>query len=182
MGRRGFCFLGNFNSLNQTSPARQLKRGALHRVGRRRLNRGKRLRSLELQDVESGVVVGEVDHSRGGGRSWYRSPCGRCDLDRRRRMGFLGPLVRGELEGLPKFRPRAFARSSQQTRRWREMDSNYWSRHGEAPLGRAMWFSRTAPPARRGADPERDEEFESISLQRRVSGELSFGTATIHGC
>jgi isoquinoline 1-oxidoreductase subunit beta len=46
----------------------------LHRVGRRRLNHGKRLRSLELQDVESGVVVGEVDHSRGGGRSWYRSP------------------------------------------------------------------------------------------------------------
>jgi hypothetical protein len=36
----------------------------------------------------------------------------------------LGPLVRGELEGLPKFRPRAFARSSQQTRRWRKTDSN----------------------------------------------------------
>ena len=26
------------------------------------------------------------------------------------------------------------------------MDSNYWSRHGETPLGRAMWFPRTAPP------------------------------------
>jgi len=26
------------------------------------------------------------------------------------------------------------------THRWREMDSNYWSRHGETPLGRAMWF------------------------------------------
>jgi hypothetical protein len=37
------------------------------------------------------------------------------------------------------------------------MDSNYWSRHGETPLGRAMWFPRTAPPARRGTDPERDE-------------------------
>src|SRR6516162_3064547 len=44
----------------------------------------------------------------------------------------------------------------------------YWSRHGETPLGRAMWFPRTAPPARRGADPERDEEFESISLQQTV--------------
>jgi ATP-dependent DNA ligase len=54
------------------------------------------------------------------------------------------------------------------TLRWREMDSNYWSRHGETPLGRAMWFPRTAPRARRSADPERDEEFESISLQQRV--------------
>src|SRR6476660_8676045 len=45
--------------------------------------------------------------------------------------------------------------------RWREMDSNYWSRHGEPPLGRAMWLPRTAPPARRGTDPERDEKFES---------------------
>jgi hypothetical protein len=66
MGRRGFRFLGNFNSLNQTSPARQLKRGpCLHRVRRRRLNHSKRLRSLELQDVESGVVVGEVHHALG---------------------------------------------------------------------------------------------------------------------
>src|SRR3974377_1707849 len=48
------------------------------------------------------------------------------------------------------------------------MDSNYWSRHGETPLGRAMWFPRTAPPAWRGTDPERDEEFESISLQQTV--------------
>ena len=48
------------------------------------------------------------------------------------------------------------------------MDSNYWSRHGETPLGRAMWFPLTAPPARRGTDPERDEEFESISLQQGV--------------
>jgi len=48
------------------------------------------------------------------------------------------------------------------------MDSNYWSRHGETPLGRAMWFPRTAPPARRGTDPERDEKFESGFLQRRV--------------
>jgi hypothetical protein len=30
---------------------------------RRRLNHGKWLRSLELQDVESGVVVGELDHA-----------------------------------------------------------------------------------------------------------------------
>ena len=55
---------------------------------------------------------------------------------------------------------------SLQTPRWREMDSNYWSRHGETPLGRTMWFPRKAPPAWRGTDPERDEEFESISLQR----------------
>jgi hypothetical protein len=41
------------------------------------------------------------------------------------------------------------------------MDSNYWSRDGETPLGRAMWFPRTAPPALRGTDPERDEKFES---------------------
>ena len=40
------------------------------------------------------------------------------------------------------------------------MDSNYWSRHGETPLGHAMWFPRRAPPARRGTDPERDEKFE----------------------
>ena len=26
---------------------------------------------------------------------------------------------------------------SSPTLRWREMDSNYWSRHGETPLGRA---------------------------------------------
>jgi hypothetical protein len=49
------------------------------------------------------------------------------------------------------------------------MDSNYWSRHGETPFGRAMWFPRTAPPARRGTDPERDEKLESGFLQRRVS-------------
>ena len=30
----------------------------------------------------------------------------------------------------------------------------------------AMWFPRRAPPARRGTDPERDERFESGSLQR----------------
>jgi len=43
---------------------------------------------------------------------------------------------------------------SLQTPRWREMDSNYWSRHGETPLGRTMWFPRKAPPAWRGTDPE----------------------------
>jgi len=48
---------------------------------------------------------------------------------------------------------------SHRTRRWRKTDSNYWSRHGETPLGRAMWFPRRAPPARRGADPERDESY-----------------------
>jgi hypothetical protein len=37
-----------------------------------------------------------------------------------------GPLVRGELEGLPKFRPRAFARSSQQTLRWRKQDLRFF--------------------------------------------------------
>jgi hypothetical protein len=57
---------------------------------------------------------------------------------------------------------------SQQTPRWREMDSNYWSRHEETSLGRAMRFPRTAPPARRGTDPERDEKFESGFLQQRV--------------
>jgi hypothetical protein len=57
------------------------------------------------------------------------------------------------------------------------MDSNYWSRHGETPLGRAMWFPRTAPPARRGTDPERDEKFESISLRQPVCL-----TGAFHGC
>jgi hypothetical protein len=51
------------------------------------------------------------------------------------------------------------------------MDSNYWSRHGEIPLGRAMWFPRTAPPALRGTDPERGEKFESLFLQQRVGHE-----------
>jgi hypothetical protein len=37
-----------------------------------------------------------------------------------------------------------------------------------------MWFPRTAPPARRGTDPERDEKFESGFLQRRVGCELGF--------
>src|SRR5436190_19682789 len=55
------------------------------------------------------------------------------------------------------------------TQRRREMDSNYWFRHGETPFGRARWAPRTAPPARRGTDPERDEKFESRLLQRRVS-------------
>jgi hypothetical protein len=57
------------------------------------------------------------------------------------------------------------------TLRWREMDSNYWSRDGETPLGRAMWFPRTAPPALRGTDPERDEKFESGFIQQRVAHE-----------
>src|SRR6516164_137581 len=48
-----------------------------------------------------------------------------------------------------------------------EMDSNYWSRHGETPYGHAMWFPRTAPPAWRGTDPESDEKFEFGFLQRR---------------
>ena len=48
---------------------------------------------------------------------------------------------------------------------WRELDSNLRFRHGETPLGRAMWFSRTTPPAGRGTDPERDEKFESGFLQ-----------------
>ena len=47
----------------------------------------------------------------------------------------------------------------------RELDSNLRFRHGETPLGRAMWFSRTTPPAGRGTDPERDEKFESGFLQ-----------------
>jgi hypothetical protein len=52
--------------------------------------------------------------------------------------------------------------------RWREVDSNYWSRHEEIPLGRAIWFPRTAPLARRGTDPETDEKFESGFLRQRV--------------
>jgi hypothetical protein len=36
---------------------------------------------------------------------------------------------------------------------WREMASNHSFRHGEMLLGCAMWFPRTAPPARRGTDP-----------------------------
>ena len=55
------------------------------------------------------------------------------------------------------------------TLRWREVDSNYWSRHGETPLMRAIWFPRTARPARSGIDSERDEKFESVFLQRRVN-------------
>jgi hypothetical protein len=55
------------------------------------------------------------------------------------------------------------------------MDSNYWSRHGETALMRAIWFPRTARPARSGIDPERDEKFESVFLQRRVSNEPSAG-------
>src|SRR4029077_17533237 len=60
------------------------------------------------------------------------------DAGRHRRRGGIRPRKSG----------------SHRTHRWREMDSNYWSRHGETPLGRAMWFPRTAPPARRGTDPE----------------------------
>src|ERR1700746_2708440 len=48
------------------------------------------------------------------------------------------------------------------------MDSNLWSRHGETSFGRAMWFPRTAPPARRGTDPERNEKFESGFLRQLV--------------
>src|SRR6516165_1477710 len=36
-----------------------------------------------------------------------------------------------------------------------------------------MWYPRTAPPARRGIDPERDKKFESGFLQRRVTNEPS---------
>ena len=63
------------------------------------------------------------------------------------------------------------------TLRWREPDSNHWSRHGETLLARAMWFPRTAPLARRGTDPERDEKFESGSLQRGVCCEPGRGRA-----
>jgi len=58
--------------------------------------------------------------------------CPRCGLvgghfgshiAKRRNKGL--PRCSGFAEGLPKFRPRAFARSSQQTRRRREMDSNF---------------------------------------------------------
>jgi hypothetical protein len=62
------------------------------------------------------------------------------------------------------------------THRWSEMDSNYWSRCGETPFERAMWIQRTAPPARRGTDPERDENFESVSLSCESTANLTFGT------
>jgi len=85
-------------------------------------------------------------------------------------------LVLGEIEaaafGVTEFIEAHRRYSSLLTRRWREMDSNYWSRHGETPFGRALWFPRTAPPARRGTDLERDEKFESGFLHRRVSCEL----------
>src|SRR5262249_28479159 len=55
---------------------------------------------------------------------------------------------------------------------WREMDSNHSFRHGEMVLGYTMWFPRTAPPARRGTDPERDEKFESRFLHRRARRNL----------
>jgi hypothetical protein len=32
--------------------------------------------------------------------------------------------------------------------RWRKPDSNYWSRHGETPFGRAMWAPRTSSERR----------------------------------
>jgi hypothetical protein len=70
-----------------------------------------------------------------------------------------------------RFTPLSREPSSQKTLRWREMDSNYWSRHGETPFGRAIWFPRTAPPDRRGTDPEGDEKFESGFLQQRVGHE-----------
>jgi hypothetical protein len=50
----------------------------------------------------------------------------------------------------------------------RRINSNYWSRHGETHIGRAIWFPRAAPPARISTDSERDEKFASGSLQRRV--------------
>jgi RNA polymerase primary sigma factor len=61
------------------------------------------------------------------------------DLDATYGGGF--ELVRGELEGLPKFRPRAFARSSQQTRRWSKGDSNHRSH-----VRPGMCFSTEAGP------------------------------------
>ena len=48
---------------------------------------------------------------------------------------------------------------SSQTLRWREMDSNHRSRHGETPLGRAIWFPRTAPT---GSERHRSEEGQKV--------------------
>jgi hypothetical protein len=39
---------------------------------------------------------------------------------------------------------------------------------GQNPFGRPMWFPHTAPPARRGTDPERVEKFESGVLRQPV--------------
>src|SRR6516162_1261797 len=44
------------------------------------------------------------------------------------------------------------------------LDSNYRSHHGETRVGRAMWFPQTAPPARRGTDPERGFTKRLLSL------------------
>jgi hypothetical protein len=87
-----------------------------------------------------------------------------------------GPHTRGKRPG---FRPRQANSRERRTVCWREMDSNHWSRHGETPFGRAMWFPRTAPPARRGTDPERDEKFESGLLRQGVSFALSQTAAQI---
>src|SRR5438552_2470637 len=54
------------------------------------------------------------------------------------------------------------------------MDSNYWSRHGETPFGRAMWAPRTAPPARGGTDPERDESSNSVSSESILTSAQPF--------
>jgi hypothetical protein len=73
-------------------------------------------------------------------------------------------------------RPRAFARSSQQTRRWREMDSNLQFRARRAGvltgLYRRLPSKVVALPPKRPVYCTRDRWFESISLHRRVS-ELS---------
>ena len=66
------------------------------------------------------------------------------DEHRKRRMPIRSFSSHGPLDGngIVRSNNRAIFRETESllTHRWREMDSNYWSRHGETPLGRAMWF------------------------------------------
>ena len=82
MGRRGFRFLGNLNSVNQTSPSGQLKR-AREGADEVASTSSNRLHSLELQDVKSGAVVGEVHHA-------LRIDKAVCGLDDLRPVGTRG--------------------------------------------------------------------------------------------
>ena len=107
---------------------------------------------------------------RGGPRDWARGPPRNPAMSLRPHQG--RPCAPSRRSYAVIMQLRRSGTESSLTLRWREMDSNYWSRDGETPLGRAMWFPRMAPPALRSTDPERDEKFESGFLQRRVCCEL----------